>query len=212
MPTLTAPGLTFPAKAFPGTPFGAPSGLAGELLLSEVAGRYSHLVKAGRVQCAYALIPTSSPVIYSTNTLTGGPVLWNPPGSNVDAHILGLSFNVTTVASTGTEGGIGITTGSGQQALMASTTAIDTIGNCLIGGPASQMTVYRTATPAVAGSNFMPLYNAGFTAVSAQFKSGWVELMGLVVVGPGSWCALSASSTQTNMVSRGALIWAELPV
>src|SRR5262245_993960 len=121
MPNITAPNLQLPARSFPGSQQGAPSGIAGELLLSELLGRYSHLVKSGVVQCAYATLAASSPTIFSTNTLTGGPFIWNPPQNNVDAHLLGMSVAVATAASTGTAGGIGIT-GGGTQSVVPTAT------------------------------------------------------------------------------------------
>jgi hypothetical protein len=211
MPTLSAPVLQIPARSFPGQTVGAPSGIVGEFTLSEVLGRYSHLVKAGTVQCAYALLAASSPTIYSTNTLTGGPFLWNPPQTSYDAHLLAMSVSVTTAASTGTAGALGITGGGGQAVIPTALTAIDNIGNMLVGGPASKMTVYRTATPAAAGTFFIPTCNIALTAVTAMFAPTWIDLYGSVIVGPGSWASVSASSTQTNLVARVALLWAELP-
>ncbi len=211
MPNFTAPPLQLPARSFSGAPVGSPSGIAGEIVLSELLGRYSTLVKLGVVQCAYAALATSSPVIFSTNTLTGGPFLWNPPQNNVDAHLLAMSVSVGTAASTGTAGAVGITGGGTQGVVPTATTVIDFIGNMLIGGPAAKVTAFRTATPVTAGSFFVPTCNLALTATTGMFSQTWVDLYGSIIVPPGSWAAVAASSTQTNLVAKIALLWAELP-
>ncbi len=209
MPNVLAPAFALPAKSFPGTQ-GAASGIAGELLATDILPRYSTLCKLGKLQFAYATLSASSPTIYTTNTLTGGPFLWNPPGSGVDAHILAMTVTNTTVPSTGTAGAFGITYGP-QNAAPTATTAIDASGNMLAGGPSSALTVYRTATPAAAGTSFVATYQCGLTAVSAQFVPAWVEMGGIIILPPGNFLALAGSSTMTNGVFKAGLLWAEFP-
>src|SRR5436190_245717 len=86
MPNITGPSLSFPSRSFPGQQAGAPSGVAGELLLSELLGKYSTLVKSGKV--FYTSASVTAPVIFSTAAQLG-PMLWNKPGSGIDAHIIG---------------------------------------------------------------------------------------------------------------------------
>ena len=99
MPNITAPPLGLPARAFTTGPGGAaPSGIAGELMVSELVARYGSLVKTGRVQTAWATLAAASPVAFNVTNgvLMGGPVIWNKLGSNLDAHLLGVGVSVTT--------------------------------------------------------------------------------------------------------------------
>lgn len=213
MPTITAPPLGFPARAF--TAAGAaPSGIAGELMVSELVARYGSLVKTGRVQTAYATLAAASPVAFNVanGVLMGGPVIWNKLGSNVDAHILGVGIAVTVANTTGPTT-IGLTGQAGQVVVPTTTTAIDAQGNAYIGGPPTQMTLFRTMTP-TAGQTpqfFLPLFTVGTTALGAQFTPSYVDVAGAVICGPGSWVSIATNLVPTAFVASIALIWAELP-
>lgn len=204
----TAP-LSIPTKAQSnGNPVGVPSGLVGELLMSELLGRYSNLVKAGKVFSAYATL--TAPVIFSTAAGSGGPLIWNPPSSGIDAHLLAAGFStsvVTTVA-----GGIGITGNAGQAVAPTSTTAIDASGNMLIGGPSSACSAYRIGTPANAGNRLVPFaqFHTGALTVDTTGLT-WVPLDGIVICPPGSWVSPAGTATLSTLQIQLALIWAELP-
>ncbi len=208
MPNVTAPALTIPNKAFPGSTGGVPSGIVGELLFSQVMLKYATLVKAGKVQTAYATM--TAPVIFSTAAASGGPLIWNRPGSNVDAHILAVS--VAGVVASGVAGSIGLAGSVGQAIAPSSTTAIDGSGNALVGGPASAMGgVFRLGTVANAAGFFAPLFNVGTTATSAMFGPSFIDVGGAMVVPPGNCGFVAASATLTSCQVSIALIWAEVP-
>lgn len=208
MPNVTGPALSFPAASFPGSAAGAPTGAMGEFLMSPLMGRYATLVKEGKVFASYATL--TAPVIFTTAAGTGGPLLWNPSASGVDAYVLAVGFSssvVTTVA-----GGIGLTGNGGQAVAPTSTTAIDATGNMLVGGGASACTTYRVGTPANAGNRFFPL---------AQFHTGaltvdntaitWIDLGGVFVVPASSWGSIAATATLTTLQVAVGMVWAELP-
>ena len=209
MPLIQTSGLTFPNAANrSGNPVGIPSGFMGELVSSEVLGRYSTLSKMNVLFSAYATL--TAPVIYSTAAATGGPLLWNKPNSGIDAHLIAVGFSssvVTTVA-----GGLGITGNGGQTAAPGSTTAIDASGPLYIGGAASSLNVYRVGTPTTAGAFITPF---------AQFHTGaltvdntgitWIDLGGMFVVPPGAWASVAGTATLSTLQVQVGLIWAELP-
>lgn len=212
MPNITAPGLAFPAKAQTGgNPVGTPSGVVGELLISEILGRYSNLVKAGKVFSAWAS-PVTAPVIFSTAAGTGGPLIWNKTGSNVDAHILAVGFGALSTA-TSVANALGFTGNGGQAVAPTATTAIDASGNCLVGGPVTGMGgVYRIGTPSNAGGQFTPLLQVGTGAITIVTAAiSFFDVGGLFVIPPGSWGAIAAGATLTSGVLGIGLIWAELP-
>lgn len=200
--------LALPPRAAQGNNVAVPSGLANELIVSELLGRYSNLSKLGKVFSAYATL--TAPVIYSTAAGTGGPLIWNPPNSGIDAHVLAVGFStsvVTTVA-----GGIGLTGNAGQAVAPGTTTAIDASGNLLIGGGAPNCFAYRIGTPTNAGNRLVPF---------AQFHTGaltvdntgltWVPIDGLVICPPGAWVSPAGTATLSTLQIQVAMIWAELP-
>jgi hypothetical protein len=205
---IQAPQFGFPSASGNSQTVGAPADKWGFLGVSEIVGRYSNLVKSGRVFSAYATL--TAPVIYTTAAGTGGPLLHNPANNTNDAHLLAIGFStsvVTTVA-----GGMGITGNSGQTANPTATTAIDAKFNHLIGGANPTCNVYRVGTPTNAGASLVPF---------AQFHTGaltvdntgllWVDLGGLYVVPPGSWASPAATATLTTLQTQVALVWAEIP-
>lgn len=208
MPNLQTSPLQFPPKAGAGNIVGVPSGLANELLISELLGRYSNMVKAGRVFSAYATI--TAPVIFSTAAGTGGPLLWNPPSSNIDAHVLAVGFStsvVTTVA-----GGIGLTGNAGQAVAPTATTAIDASGNMLVGGGNPSVSAFRVGTPLQPGNRFFPLAQLHTGALTVDTTGiTWMDVGGIFVVPPGCWGSLAGTATLTTLAIQAAVVWAELP-
>ena len=186
---------------------------------------YYDLARQARIFTAFASQVTA-PVIYSTAAGTGGPLLWNGtggyttiiPGTSpvtvqnvaVDAVILGVFCNIqvlTTVA-----GEIGLTGNVGQAAAPTSTSAITTVKNTHVGGPAPLCTAYKVGTVTNAGNFFLPLIPAQVTAITADNTFiPYIPLEGMFVVPPGGWVALAASATLTTLVADLGLVWAEIP-
>ncbi len=208
MPNITAPALTFPAKSFPAQQAGAPSGVIGDMLFTEVMGRYATLAKSQKLFYASAII--TAPVIYSTAAQLG-PMLWNRPGSGIDAHLLAISVSQPTTAS-GVAGSLGWAS-SPQTTAPTTPTAITAV-NCYAGGGASAMgAVNSTATVIVLPvPTFLPIIAVSTAAVSVNIMgTNWIDVGGGVVVGPGTVGYLCASATMTSMVTTIGIIWAELP-
>jgi len=192
-----------------GTVQNAPAGLFGEVLVSELCGRYSRLAAEGRLFSAFALI--TSGVIYSTAAGTGGPLLWNGT-SNMNAHLLGVLVGGVTTANT-VATSIGLTGNGGQTAAPGSPTAIDASGNMLIGGPGPAMNVYRIGTVTNAGNRFVPLSAYGTGAINSLVSNpGWIDIGGSMIVPPYGWASVSFGNTATTGVIQLGLIWAEIPV
>jgi hypothetical protein len=209
MPNITGPGLAFPTRSFPGAQAGAPTGIAGELLASEITGRYSTLVKSQKVFWTSAII--TAPVIFSTAGQLG-PMIWNRPGSGVDAHILFVSIGSPTTAS-GVAGAIGLS--SNAQATVPTSATSITAWNAYTGGAQSQMGgVFSTATVIVAPTPiFLPLLGVNTGAITTgAISNSVVDIGGSVVVAPGGIGYVCASATLTSGVFTIGMMWAELPV
>ena len=208
MPYVQAPSLTFPVRSFPGAPAGAPAGAVGELLVSELVGRYATLAKSGRVFYTSAII--TAPVIFSTAAQLG-PMLWNRGGSAVDAHILGVSVSSPTTAST-VAGAISYA--SNTQATVPTTATALTVVNALAGGGVSAMGgVFSTATILVAPTNVpFPLISVNTGAITTgALTQNWVDVGGAFIVTPGTVGYICGNATLTAGVFTIGLLWAELP-
>lgn len=209
MPNITAPALSFPAKSFPTQQSGAPTGIAGELMISELVGKYATLVKSGRVFYTSAII--TAPVIFSTAAQLG-PMLWNRPGSSVDAHILAVSVGSPTTAST-VAGAISYA--SNTQATVPTTATALTVMNAYSTGGVSQMGgVFSTATILVAPTNVpFPLVAVNTGAITTgALTTNYFDCGGAFQVAPGSVGYICGNATLTAGVFTIGLLWAELPV
>ena len=182
---------------------------SGELMTSNVHGKYYEQVNNRHVFGAYAIV--TAPVIWSTATATGGPLIWNPSTSSVNVVLLKAGIGstvVTTVAAS-----LGITGNAQQSVVPTSTTAIDGRNNCYIGGVASEATPYRIGTPAVAGSFFVPFADVHTGALTVDNTGGkWIDLDGLFVAPPGTWISIAAGATASTLVANLSLVWEEVAI
>lgn len=186
----------------------ARGGRTGEQIVSELQGRYYENVVRGNVFQAHAIV--TAPVIYTTAAGTGGPLLWNNTTTH-NAVLLAVSCGISTVTTVAAI--LGITGNSGQTAAPGSTTAIDSNKNCLIGGPATKMNLYRVGTPTSAGNFFLPFADLHTGALTVDnLGQCWVDLGGIIVVPPGCWASVAASATASTTVANFGLIYAEVPV
>ena len=209
MPNLTGPSLSFPTRAFPTNQQGAPSGIAGELAVSEVVARYSTLVKAQKVFYTSAII--TAPVIFST-AIQGGPMIWNKPGSGLDAHILAVSCGQPTTASS-VDGAIGYASGV-QPTAPTTPTAIVAVNAYAGGGPSQMAAVNSTGTVIVLPAPiFMPLISVcGPTVTTAvATAASFIDVAGSLIIGPGNVGYICASATLSSGVFTIGVMWAELP-
>lgn len=183
-------------------------GRQGDLITSQLHGRYYEQTLRGRLYTAHAIV--TAPVIYTTAAGTGGPLLWN--GSTTHrAVILAVGWGLSTASAAAAI--LGLTGGTGQTAAPGSTTAIDSVKNCYLGGAASACTAYRVGTPSAAGNFFHPLGDLNTGAVTTRPGSmNWVDLGGLFVIPPGGWISLAGSATATSAVINAGLIWEEVPI
>lgn len=185
------------------------AGRLGDLIVSELNGRYYEQVSRGRTFGAFAIV--TAPVIFSTAAGTGGPLVWNPATSGVNVAVLAITCGITVVTTVAAA--LGLTGNTGQTSAPTSTTAIDQRTNCLIGGAASVSTPYRIGTPANAGGFFLPLLQLGTGALTVEdVNMGYIDIGGLVVAPPGSWVSIAASATATTTVAQLGMFYCEIPV
>lgn len=208
MPNLTAPTLTYPTRSFPGAQAGSPAGMVGEMVFSELVGKYATLVKSGKVFYTSAII--TAPVIFSTAAQLG-PMIWNRPGSALDAHILAVSVGSPTTATTVAGA---ISWASNTQATVPTTaTAITTMNAYSGGSPSAMGGVFSTATILVAPTNVpFPLVACNTGAITTGvLTSNYFDVGGMFQVAPGSIGYVCGNATLTAGVFTIGLLWAELP-
>ena len=211
MPNITAPALAFPSRSFPAQQAGAPTGVVGELVLSQFAGKYGNLVKSQKVFYTSAIV--TSVVIYST-AAQKGPMLWNRPGSGFDAHIIAVSIGAPTTA-TSVAGSLGWAANVQPTAPTTPGTALTAV-NAYAGGPTSGMGfIGSTGTvlilPVPTFSPLIPINTAtAGTAMSSLLVSN-VDIGGGFVVGPGNVGYIASDATLTSGVMTIGIMWAELP-
>ncbi len=210
MPGISGPALGFPTRSFPAMS-GAPGGVVGELAISELLGRYSTLAKSQKLFYTSAII--TAPVIFSTAGQLG-PMLWNKPGSGVDAHILAVTCSEPSTA-TAVPGAIGFATNVQPSAPTTATSIVAVNGYA--SGSASQMAgVFSTATVLVTNPVpiFLPLIGVAGAAITVgnSVTTSWADVGGLSIVAPGTVGYVCASATLTAAVLTIGLVWCELPV
>ncbi len=208
MPNLSGPSFSLPTTSFPTGQAGVPVGAMGELSVSEILAKYATMTKLKKVFYTSAII--TAPVIFSTAAQLG-PMLWNRPGSGVDAHILGVSVGSPTTASTVAGA---ISWASNTQATVPTTATALTVMNAYAGGGVSSMGgVFSTATILVAPTNVpFPLVAVNTGAITTgALTNNFIDLGGVFQVGPGSIGYVCGNATLTAGVFTIGLLWAELP-
>jgi hypothetical protein len=183
-------------------------GRQGEIVSSQLHGRYYEQAARGRLFTAHAIV--TAPVIYTTAAGTGGPLLWNSSSTHKLA-LIAAGWGISTAAAAA--GILGLTGGTGQTSAPGSTTAVDSVKNCYLGGAAPAASAYRVGTVSAAGNFFHPLGDVNTGAVTTRPGSqNWVDLGGMFVVPQYGWISFAASATLTSAVMNLTLVWEEVPV
>ena len=178
-------------------------------VVTDAHGRYAEASQRGNLYYAHAIV--TAPVAYTTAAATGGPLIWNPPSSGINVVPVAIGLGVTTVTTA--SAAIGITGNTGQTSAPGSTTAIDSSGNCYLGGNAGAAKVYRVGTPTNAGNFLIPfgdLHTGALTTETGILR--WVDIGGYLTIPPGSWGAVSASTTASSTVVQVAMLYEEIKV
>lgn len=196
---IVAPGVNAPLR----------QGTLGDLVVSELHGRYFEMARNRRMFSAVSLARATS--LPSTSAI--GLIVWNPPGSGVR-----LALNKWTsmvVATSATLTGIALA-GGFQTTAPTGLTAADSAGSNVVNGIVRQAGLaqaYAVATVLTAAVNVMLLHHntAAINTVGADQMSG--DLEGSVIVEQGGFvhiCALGAAAAASG--HSCSLMWEEVPV
>jgi hypothetical protein len=127
-------------------------GRTGEQIFSELHGRYYEQAVRGKLFMAQAIV--TAPVIYTTAAGTGGPLLWNPPTSGVNAVILAVSMGITVVTTVAAA--LGLTGNTGQSSRRRPRPRSTAAATCFSVPRTSACTPYRIGTVTTAGAFLLP--------------------------------------------------------
>ena len=180
---------------------------SGGLVVQDAHGRLAEAAMRGNLFSAHAIV--TSMAAFGTAAGTGGPLIWNGSTNRV-VSVLAAGAVLTTAT---TAGAIMLGTGTGQTLAPTSTTAIDSTGNMLTGGPASQATAYRIGTVTNAVSRLIPFIQvSSATTALPSTTINWMWFDGCILAPPTTYVTLCATPVLTTNVFSTFIIWEELPL
>jgi hypothetical protein len=212
-------GPSSPQSVAPGTPVAVRQGQLGDVVVSELHGRYYE--QAYRRNLFSGAISGSTGVTASalgviTATAYTGLVLYNPPSSPVNLVLnkVGYAFPIAPAAATVVSIGTGV-----SQLLPISTTAVTTRNN-YVTGPAAVGQLYSVATFGITTSNPVtttPQYTLGWVGTQAatgtgQAPHGVYDLEGSIVIPPTGFACIYLSTVANTNGFFGHFAWEEVPV
>lgn len=206
------------------------TGVLGDLIVSELHGRYFEQNRRGHLFCGGMGITSISNATFTTATtgVTATPVagVWNPAGSPVDLIILQAMLGVIMTALQATGCGpfawmasagntlavpsTGAKPTNLKTLLQAGSFAVDMSGAALT-GMTNVLRVIRGST-LNGGSNLALAFLATQVAMQPPAQSGMPEeIGGSIIVPPGGILALMATATGVAHSAVSGLVWEEQP-
>ncbi len=187
------------------------AGYFGELLVSELQGRYGQLALDGKIFTAVASAVTI--VSASVSPLaagTGQPIvgIWNPQNSGVNVAI--LKHGVQTIS--GTPGGPIVWNYTLNQAITASTSGTPIPGFLSGAIGAAKLFVNTATTGSTVGILHRGAWNVPAIAAASVQSAAMEEDAGDIIIPPGAFLGLAAYAVGTSHVVNAAITYAELPV
>ena len=218
-----------PSSASPGTLLNSRSGQLGDLIASELQGRfYEQTYRGNKFAAGLAALTAITNATFTVATLgaTCTPILgvWNPGTSTANLVLTQATLAATITALAATGGGPYVWAGStGNNALTLGSAPISRKTMAAAGSQAKNM-----CGVALTGltNNLVALFgsalgggsasNASFAATAASMQTtlqGFVENFdGSLIVPPGGVLALLATTTPVAHSAVGSLVWDEVPV
>lgn len=220
-----------PQTASDGTQIQPRAGRSGELIVSELHGRFYEQTYRGNVYSGgiTALTSMTGAPAFTISTLTASctPIagLWNPATSGVNAVILQATLGVIITSATNTgcgpfvwatsSGNAAISTGNPpfnrKSFLAPGSSPLKDMSNVLLTGLTSNLVVrWCSALGGGSSNNFSDVDTAvGFSTI---YPGSVENIDGAIVVPPGGVLALLATTTPSAHSVVSGLLWEEVPV
>jgi len=211
-------------------------GRQGDLIISELHGRFAEQALRGNLFCGGMTGTTISNATFTTadalsatlaTAATSTPIvgLWNPLSSTINAIILQAHLTLTLTALTATgpgnlvwvvyTGQNAITTGAqpfNRKSLLATGSLCKNLAGVALTGLSSVQSAIFAASSLGAGQ----AYGITETATAVGFMTqqiGQVEnIDGSIILPPGGILGLFATVTPVAHTAAGSLLWEEVPV
>lgn len=190
------------------------SGQLGDLIVSELHGRYYETTY--RSNSFLLSVSTAAAVTAYTGGAAGTPMicLFNPSGSGRNAVLNKVSIGNVVAASAAGTVHFGLYFGTTAAITQATTTTPWNMLTQLQSG--SVVTGFRNValTSGSAANNIIPVatYYWATAAGAALVTGGPVDLEGSIIIPPGSYAALGGSAALTSATWVGSMQWEEVPV
>lgn len=187
-------------------------GRTGEMIVSELHGRFYEQAARGRVFFSFCAATATTAV----GTSMVGNIVWNPPGSGVNLALLAVQSSIIVTSASVT----GITMAqSVQTAVPGSTTASTRTGNSNINyagalNQSGQAIGYSVATVSTAPTAFVSVqHNTAAINTVGQGDDVWRFYEGMYVIPPGNlMCIAAVGATVASSGHTSTIIWEEVPV
>ncbi len=194
---------TGPRNIADGNQFSARGGRLGEVMVSELRGRYAEQAARGNVFIAHNV--AAQAVSIGLATTYTGLVLTNPASSTKDLHILGCNYALSVAPA-----------GIASLHLIGAYSATAVTQTTPLAAPGIQCTrLGASGTVALAASaatiptpNYIMALGSGFTAGALYGTTpSWIDIGGSIVLPPSSFIALGALTAVTGF---GCIMWMEI--
>lgn len=210
MPGTVVAGEVGPEQAGSGTSIPFRQGILGDVIVSELHGRYYEQVSRKNVFSCYS----AARAITVVGTGLVGLQLWNgsPVSGGVNLVLLKTGGMITVTSATTT--GIILATGLGQVTAPSGQTSADAVKNNFLGGPPPNATAIAAGTFTAAPTGIATLmHNTAAIAATGEDPGYLIDLEGSIIVPPQAYvaiCALGATGAAASWT--GFIMWEEVPV
>ena len=185
-------------------------GILGDVIVSELHGRYYEQVSRGNVFTAYS----AARAITVVGTGMVGLQLWNgsPVSGGINIVLLKTGGLISVTSATTT--GLLLTTGVGQVSAPTGQTAADTVKCNFINGRAPNASAMAAGTFTNAPTGIATLmHNTAAIAVTGEDVGYTIDFEGSIILPPQTYCAIAAlGATAAAAAWTGYLMWEEVPV
>lgn len=198
----------------PGTTPNIRQGQLGDVIVSELHGRYYETAYRGN---SFTLsVSTAAAITAYVGAAAGTPQLavYNPANSGVNVVPIQAGYNNVVAASAA--GTVSWALWYGPTAAITQTTLTNPVNNATLNktGSMTQCFTNVALTSSTALTNAYPLGYYYWATAAGAFQSGptFVDINGSFVVPPGCMVALGGSAALTSATWIGSLTWEELPI
>lgn len=185
-------------------------GRQAEQIVSQLNGRYYEQALNKRLFTAYAAAQATS----LAGTAMVGLQVWNGSPVTGGVNLVILKVGGCVLATSATETGVVLTTGTGQVNAPTGQTAATKVQNNFIGGTAPQALATSAGTFANAPTAFMTLlHNTAAIATVGEDGGYNLDLEGSIIIPPQCYIAFAAiGAAGAASSNQHHIMWQEMPV